>query len=568
MNDGAEIVETERDPLIGARVGAYLVDALIGEGGMGRVYKAHHAHLAHRRCALKVLIGDYSAVPAMRIRFAREAENASRLSHPNIASVFDFGRTDGGLMYIAMELVEGRSLDDLVSSTPMEPTRVLALARQLCEALAHAHAIGLVHRDFKPDNILVVDGPDGEIPKVVDFGIAIAADSSNPRMTSTGIVMGTPAYVAPEQCVTNGEADERSDLYALGVTLYELLSGGFLPFDGESAEIVGRKVAADPPSVSKRVADLPIAVVALVDRLLARKPEHRFQTANEVIAAIDAVVKDPAKATPRSRRNDDTVLEGSGRLKKTGQRTQFVRSSRTSKLIGGALGVVGVGAAIASAVMWQQAKSTDGPGSPDLIAAAAPVAPLPATTPPPAATPPISQPPTSGVDDTVELIPKATHPPTNERAPRKSRPQSGVRPPRAGRVERQPTAPPVTAPPVSLPEPPKPSEPPPTPPPPPTPLRVSIGALVVDGGLSRAAVQRAVDRVMPNLEACRVVQPGVVDVQFRIGESRRASQTTARGISPAVSQCVAGAFGGLRTETASDVGDVEVRVKVAFGAGG
>ena len=128
-NDGSELIDTATDPLLGAKIGTYKVDAFIGQGGMGRVYRAHHVLLAHRVCALKVLLGDFAGNAAMRIRFSTEAKHASRLAHPNIASVFDFGRTESGLLYLAMEHVEGTSLEDLVTSEPMEPARVIHLAR-------------------------------------------------------------------------------------------------------------------------------------------------------------------------------------------------------------------------------------------------------------------------------------------------------------------------------------------------------------------------------------------------------------------------------------------------------
>ncbi len=151
--DGGELRIAEIDPLIGATIGEhYVVEALIGQGAMGRVYSAHHSRLVRKRYALKVLLGDLAASARMRIRFAHEAQSASLLEHPNIVGVVDFGCTSSGLLYLVMELVEGRSLGTVLRDGPMAPERVIRLARQLCSGLAHAHARGVVHRDLKPEN--------------------------------------------------------------------------------------------------------------------------------------------------------------------------------------------------------------------------------------------------------------------------------------------------------------------------------------------------------------------------------------------------------------------------------
>src|SRR3954471_15900416 len=142
--DGAEVVIAERDPLLGTQIGHYTIAKLIGEGGMGRVYLAHHANLPNKRYAFKVLLGDHSASTAMRARFTREAERASQLDHPNVVKVVDFGQTRHGLLYIVMDYVEGPSLVSLIGDTPMPPARVIALTRAICKGLIHAHATGIV----------------------------------------------------------------------------------------------------------------------------------------------------------------------------------------------------------------------------------------------------------------------------------------------------------------------------------------------------------------------------------------------------------------------------------------
>src|SRR5215468_11012436 len=177
--DGAEVVIAERDPMLGTQIGQYTIDRLIGEGGMGRVYLAHHAHLPNKRYAIKVLLGDHSASAAMRARFTREAERASQLDHPNVVKVVDFGQTSHGLLYIVMDHVDGPSLVSMIGDQPMAPARVISLARAICQGLAHAHAAGIVHRDLKPENILVSTGPDGSVPRIVDFGLALSIDQSD-----------------------------------------------------------------------------------------------------------------------------------------------------------------------------------------------------------------------------------------------------------------------------------------------------------------------------------------------------------------------------------------------------
>ncbi len=280
-SDGGEIVVVDGDPLIGRTLGSYVLDALIGEGAMGRVYRAHHARLAAKRFALKVLHGDHASDQTMRMRFAKEAAAVSRLAHPNVVGVADFGKSAEGLFFIAMELVDGISLADLLEGGPLPPARVVHLARGLCAGLTHAHAHHLIHRDLKPDNVLVVLGAAGEVPRIVDFGIALATDREDARLTSTGFTMGTPAYVAPEQAVIGKAVDHRADLYALGVMMFEMLTGA-LPFAGEPMEVVLAKATREAPPV----VGAPPALARIVAQLLARDPDARFASAAAVDAAL------------------------------------------------------------------------------------------------------------------------------------------------------------------------------------------------------------------------------------------------------------------------------------------
>ena len=436
VNDGTELVLLGRDPLVGTAVGPYIVDALLGEGGMGRVYRVHHARLQQKRYALKVLLGDFAATPPMRMRFAKEAQSASRLSHPNVVAVCDFGVTDAGLAYLAMDLVEGTPLSQLITDRPMAPDRVIHLARQLCAGLAHAHDLGLIHRDFKPDNIIVVDEPAGEVPRIADFGLAISTDESDIRLTTSGMVLGTPGYVAPEQCI-DGDVDHRADLYALGATLFELLTGGLLPFEGEAAEVVGLKATTAAPTMAEVAPDakVPPALAAIVDRLLARRPQDRYRDARAVAAALDEAVRFPDDAAlargddapppreepvaaparrgaARAVRADDAAIERGRtppvpfalpepprRRPVTGVRTEHVRAARPSRrgvaIVAGAVVVAGLAT---GAVVWATRLREAAPAPAAAPVAAAAEAPADAAGPPrePSAAPPAAAPPAPG----------------------------------------------------------------------------------------------------------------------------------------------------------------------------
>ncbi|MBX3162807.1 MAG: serine/threonine protein kinase, partial [Deltaproteobacteria bacterium] len=282
--DGGALAVAGADPLIGTTIaGRYTLESLLGEGAMGRVYRAHHVRSASRRFAVKILVGDLAASPAMRRRFAREARTASRLDHPNLVGVVDSGRTERGLLYLAMELVEGRTLGAALREEALAPARVLHLAAQLCDGLAHAHARGIVHRDVKPDNILLVASGDSELARLADFGLATSTldDGASP---STSAVLCTPAYAAPEQ-LRGRRVDPRADLYALGVTLFEMLTGA-LPFGADARTAAARKLAGPAPSAGDLGAFVPARFAAVIARLLAPDPADRFASAAELKRAL------------------------------------------------------------------------------------------------------------------------------------------------------------------------------------------------------------------------------------------------------------------------------------------
>src|SRR5437762_5399397 len=244
---------------------------LIGQGGMGAVYKARHRQL-DRLVALKVLPAEVSRDPAFAERFAREARALARLNHPNIVAVYDFGQADG-FYYFLMEFIEGATLRHLIAGGGLAPREALAIVPQICEALQYAHDQGIVHRDIKPENILVEKS--GRV-KIADFGLAMLAGSEaeSARLTQPRDVMGTPHYMAPEQIEKPRSVDHRADIYSLGVVFYELLTGE-LP--------LGRFAAP-----SKKV-QIDVRLDQVVLRALEKEPELRYQQASEVKNDIESV---------------------------------------------------------------------------------------------------------------------------------------------------------------------------------------------------------------------------------------------------------------------------------------
>ena len=289
------------DPMIDRVLdGRYRIDARIARGGMATVYEAHDLRL-DRSCAVKVMHTDLGDDHDFAGRFVREAHSAARLSHPNVVSVSDQG-DDHGRLFLVMEHVPGRTLRDVIrDEAPMPASRALALLEPVLLALAEAHRSGIVHRDVKPENVLIAD--DGRI-KVADFGLARAFDANTTHTATGGLLIGTVSYLAPE-LIVNGKADPRSDVYAAGVLLHEMLTGR-KPHEGEGAiQIAFKHVNEDvpPPSRTDGV-DVPAYVDALVLRATARDREHRpadakvfLQQLRRVRGALDAGDADDAELT-------------------------------------------------------------------------------------------------------------------------------------------------------------------------------------------------------------------------------------------------------------------------------
>ncbi len=264
--------------------GRYRVDELLGAGGMAQVYRGTDTVLS-RPVAIKVLSADYARDPAFVRRFRREAQAAARLNHPGVVAVFDTG-SDGDVHFIVMELVSGRTLSDIVAAEgPLPPERAAEIGARVAEALAFAHEAGLVHRDVKPGNAMVTDRGD---VKVMDFGIARAVSSQT--LTQTAIVLGTAAYLSPEQA-RGDPVDPRSDLYSLGVVLYELLTG-HPPFVASSPVAVAYKhVSEDPRPPSAVRPGIPPALEGIVLRAMAKEPARRYQSAREMQSDLEAVAR-------------------------------------------------------------------------------------------------------------------------------------------------------------------------------------------------------------------------------------------------------------------------------------
>ncbi|MGZ8414499.1 MAG: protein kinase domain-containing protein, partial [Gemmatirosa sp.] len=289
--------------LIGSVVAdRYLVTDLLGEGGMGKVYLARHVRLP-QQAAIKVLRHNMLKDAAAVARFTREAASASRIDHDRVARVYDFGETDDGTVYLAMEFVPGRTLKKLLLDTgPLEPRRAALLVRQIAEGMDAAHRLGIVHRDLKPDNVIIVEDADGsERAKVVDFGIAkaLGADEPGAGLTQAGYVVGTPEFMSPEQLL-GGQVDARSDVYALAIIAYQCLTGGF-PFDTTTPERVMTARLTEAPrtlAYAQPAMGWPEEVQAVLDAGLARDVEGRPASAGTFARALSAAIEHWRPASP------------------------------------------------------------------------------------------------------------------------------------------------------------------------------------------------------------------------------------------------------------------------------
>ncbi len=298
----------EQRELIGTTLsGRYTITRKVGQGGMGAVYEATHT-LIGKRVAVKVLLDKYAKREALVARLEKEARLASSIGHEHIVDITDFGVTDDGRNFVVMEFLEGESLAECLQREVRLPERrVLQIAHQATSALAAAHDKGVVHRDIKPENIFLLQRRDKDFVKVVDFGISKSLratgenEEAQPRLTQTGMVLGTPLYMSPEQARGDDDLDARVDVYALGVIMYEAATGR-VPFQGNNyLSVISQVLSKDPIPPREIVPGLSEEFDALVMRAMAKDREDRYATCEALLVDLNSLLDDPSRSTERPR---------------------------------------------------------------------------------------------------------------------------------------------------------------------------------------------------------------------------------------------------------------------------
>ncbi len=307
---------TDVDPRIGSLVdGRYKIHESMASGSMGAVYKAERVPVG-KLVAIKFLHASYAKDSEFLARFERETRVMSKLSHPNCVSVVDFGVWEGA-PYLVMEYVAGKTLRATIDGEPIPPLTALTLVKQIAAGLAHAHSQGVVHRDIKPANIMISDEVGtGDHVRILDFGLARLRGNVGRDATQHNVVVGTPNYMAPEQTIGGGTIDARTDLYAVGVVLFEMIAGERPYSSDDTLALLGMHRAAPIPNLADRIdrsIALPMGVQKLIDKLMAKAPEDRFQTALELAHAIEEILGPRVSAghevvSPRGRRTDPAVV--------------------------------------------------------------------------------------------------------------------------------------------------------------------------------------------------------------------------------------------------------------------
>ncbi len=329
------------DPRIGMVLqDRYRILRKLGDGGMGSVYEGEHLGIK-RRVAIKVLHAQYAQNKEITARFQREAEAATSIGHPHIVEVTDMGSFPDGTAYMVLELLSGRDwAKDIKEQGPQPLGKVVHILSQVCDALGAAHAKGIVHRDMKPENIYLIERHgDPCFVKILDFGISkiIDQDQSDRSLTQTGTALGTPYYMAPEQCQGKKDVDPRADVYSLGVILFQALTGQY-PFDDESYPMLVLKICTEPPpQLSAFRADLPPEMQEILHRTLAKSREHRFGSAAELKAALAPFLghtQAPVLAAnaPRTSLHGPSVLEGARAATPTGTAVLETPAPRVSSV--------------------------------------------------------------------------------------------------------------------------------------------------------------------------------------------------------------------------------------------
>ncbi|HVJ18721.1 MAG TPA: serine/threonine-protein kinase, partial [Polyangiaceae bacterium] len=290
--------------------GTYVVEGVIGEGGMGRVYRARHTRLAQKLFAIKMLRSELMRNAEVVARFRREAEAAACISHPNVVGVYDVDTTEEGCAYLVCEHLRGMDLADLLERDGrVEVDTAVHVAIQICRALEAAHARGVLHRDLKPHNVFLLAEESGALParpaaKVVDFGLSRFMNSADKQLTQTGFIMGTPSYMSPEQASAK-PTDERSDVYGVGAILYTSVTGT-PPFDADSIQGVLLAVLSDEPRPPRATNPaIPPLLELVIQRAMAKGPAERYQSVSELRQALEPLAESakqearPEEARPR-----------------------------------------------------------------------------------------------------------------------------------------------------------------------------------------------------------------------------------------------------------------------------
>ncbi len=370
-----------RDLYLGRVVdGRYRVTRCLGAGGMGSVYEAEHLEM-ERKVALKILHAQLAKDPGVVRRFRNEARASATLGHPGIAQAFDFGRTDDGAPFIAMELLRGPDLGEVIEDEgPMPFERAVAITDQIADALGAAHDAGIVHRDVKPENVLLLAG---DVVKVLDFGISKLTDGQSSVATRTGTFLGSPSYMSPEQVKDASRADARTDIYALGAVLYAMLSGRPM-FSHSSLPMLIVAITNDPPPPLESLrADTPASLVALIERMTDKDAAARPQTMAAVREELAALGPLDGSAPTRPPPRPEPVTDAAPVDELPVSRPPIVAIAAVAGAI-----VLAVGA-----YAWRPWEASD----PD---------PAPAVTPPAIAQPTIAQPP--GEDEPAPEPPSGT----------------------------------------------------------------------------------------------------------------------------------------------------------------
>jgi serine/threonine-protein kinase len=389
-------------------VGEYRIETVIGRGGMGVVYSAVQP-VIERKVAIKVLNAQYSGEPALVRRFIDEARAVNRIRHANIIDIFSFGQLSDGRQYFVMEYLEGSTLADRLERGDLRLDEAPVYLAQICDALDAAHASRIVHRDLKPENIWIVTPRRGpSYVKLLDFGIAKLVAADNQSATQTGMLMGTPHYMSPEQCHGRG-IDHRTDIYAMGVILYRLYAGR-MPFQGETFTEILAKQLTTMPEPPAQVAAVPVMLSDLIMRCLAKDVADRPQSAAELGAALFSIfgaVAAPVAPGTSGSSPSTTLRESAAELGKEQPGAGAGRARRWALLTGGLLLL------LIAVVTAARLGTRSGSGSAAAPAGTGPtvIAPAPLPTPPVVAAPP---------------APPAAHPSTGGQAPSAQAPGEAV----------------------------------------------------------------------------------------------------------------------------------------------